>query len=1006
MHPAFASICFADPARAGLNLSLVEKRLPASLYVTLPPLLGGLPDPDGALNYLERFLASGEPAAVQETLRYMARHPAALHYLLAVFSYSRFLSETLVQQPGLIIWLHKPARSRQFTHGLEHIKSQEQLSEDFSRFAAAGADLPPAVLLARFKRREYLRITVRDLLGLATLAETTLELSELADLLLDRALHFALARLQAAYGAPQVFLPNGNPAPAALTVLSLGKLGARELNYSSDIDLMFLYTGEGETTGGPEGRLTCAEFFIRLSQAVLKNISEVTSEGAAFRVDMRLRPRGTEGFLAMGIPAALEYYRTAAREWELQMLIKARPSAGDVEVGRHFLRQLHPLIFKPQFNIGAVEAVLNARAEITRSLKRRSRRTVTEPAASSWDTQWNVKLTPGGIRDIEFLSQCLQRVFGGGDPWLSAPTAGATLVALQRLHDKGHLSGRDFFQLAAAYQFLRKVEHRLQLRDGLQRHTLPDPAGSSPLALERLARRCGVEAAGGHSAGEALQRRIAQHFAEVREIYERVLVRHRPAEVVPLASFEQRSPLGEHGVLLARIHRDYPNVAAALPALPDDPLARRGMFRFLEAAVHEPPVMDVLNAQPALLACAAELFLRSDLAVDLLARQPADVHLLAPAGDAAPATAGPAPCAAPADLNDLRRSYRLGTTRVAFDSLRRRLEFSGDGNCPPAFAAFAVLSRFATQAIEHSLPLVMAGLAEPALLPCTTSLAAAPFAVLALGRLGTSEMDMGSDADLVFLADERLSPEEREPWRRLAERLIHALSSHTREGLLFPVDTRLRPRGQEGDMVQSAGYLRDYLAREAQPWEAVSWLKARPVAGNCAWARGALARAHEVLRDRWRGEKSSALRDNLRQLRLRLEKEGTGPQSRTEFKHIAGGFFDIEYVLGLQFFSCGTAFPAGGDVLAQINALASAGGLPAGHAASLARAAAFFRSMDHAHRLITGRAANRDPEPALAERIARLLTQWGFALPSSPRPLEDALASARSDTRQIYATYF
>lgn len=1011
MRPALEAICFADRTRADANLNLIARRLPAQLLAALPALLADLPDPDGALNYLERYLYAGETQPLEEALRYLVRHPAALHYALLIFSCSRYLSETLVQQPALLIWLHQPAQVRQFLRGIEHIKSQEDLEVDFANFVAAAAPLDPAILLARFKRREYLRITVRDLLGLATLTETTLELSELADLLLGRALHFAQTRLHALYGSPLATLAGGPQGPAGLTVFSLGKLGARELNYSSDIDLMFLYTGDGQTTGGTNGTLTNSEYFIRLSQAVLKIISGVTPEGALFRVDMRLRPRGAEGFLAMSIAAALDYYRSAAREWELQMLIKARPSAGDQDAGRRFLRQLHPLIFTPQFNIAAVEAVLNARQEIARSLKRRSARATTAPPSAA-DSQWNVKLTPGGIRDIEFLTQCLQRVYGGADPWLSGPTANATLVALQRLHDKGHLSGRDFFQLASAYQFLRKVEHRLQLRDGLQRHTLPDPALSAPGALDRLARRSGMEATAGRSPASELHQRIAQHFSEVREIYERALIKHRPAEPLPVTDAAPPQPLGESGLLLARIHRDYPNLAAALPATSpltspatfDDALARRGLHRYLSAAVHEPQVMAQLNAFPALLGQATELFARSDLAVDLLARQPADISLLSDL--AGKADAARAPAAEPSDINLVRRDYRLGVTRVVFASLLHSAAPAGRNAPMQPFAALHAQSQLAARAIAQVIPFVVHGLAEPSLRQYSAALADAPFAVLALGRLATSEMDIASDADLVFLADEKLTPDAREPWRRLAERLVHSISSHTREGLLFPVDTRLRPRGQEGDLVQSAAYLRDYLAKEALPWEAVSWLKARPVAGNCAWANVAIARAHDVLRERWAAGKSSALAADLRQLRARLEKEGTGPQSRTEFKHIAGGFFDIEYILGLLLFQCGVAFPPSGDTLAQIATLQSASALAAAHAAALSNAAAFFRCLDHAHRLITGRAANRTPEPALAERIARLLAQWGFALPSSAHPLEHLVASTRQQTRQIYAQYF
>src|SRR5437899_2676483 len=209
MHAAFSSIAFAEPDRAEGNLALLEQQLPASLWATLPALLAQLPDPDSALNYLERYLRpdaepgeSGAPFA--RTVAYLKQHPAALHHLLVIFSYSRFLSETLVQQPELITWLHRPTRRGQDpADSLDRIKSPEDLHEEFARFGVVSHQQPPAVVLARFKRREYLRITLRDVLGLSTLAETTLELSHLADVLLERALRIPEQQLQNAYGTPQ-----------------------------------------------------------------------------------------------------------------------------------------------------------------------------------------------------------------------------------------------------------------------------------------------------------------------------------------------------------------------------------------------------------------------------------------------------------------------------------------------------------------------------------------------------------------------------------------------------------------------------------------------------------------------------------------------------------------------------------------------------------------------------------------------------------------------------------
>ena len=1011
MDAAFSSIAFADSARAETNLSLVEKRLPPSLWAALPALLAQLPDPDGALNFLERYLRPAELASPDESLarnsslphiNFLRRHPAALHHLLAIFSFSRFLSETLVQQPDLLAWLHRPARRGQvIAQTLDRMRTPEDLHEEFARFEASAVgesrfigtsfqDVPPALVLARFKRREYLRITLRDVLGLATLAETCLELSHLADVLLERALRISEQSLQHSFGTPHYTDAAGNRHIARLSILSLGKLGGQELNYSSDIDLIFLYTHDGETSGGSSGTTTNAEYFVRLAQSVLKLITESTPEGALYRVDMRLRPQGMEGELAAGIPAALHYYRSRAREWELQMLIKARCSAGDVPAARRFLREVLPLVYRSEFNRAAVEAVLNAREEMTRDLRRR--------AAHSTDhaVEWNVKLSRGGIRDIEFLTQCLQRLYGGADSWLRASS---TLLALQRLHDKGRLSGRDFFRLGTAYQFLRKVEHRLQLRDGLQRHTLPE----APDALDRLARRSGVEPvlAESRTAGQQLVHRLSNHFAEVRDIYDRILATRAPTTSADDAESDPAA-----GALMRRLRLEYPSVAdGVLQALSklqpgEESYARRGLTRFLSSAILDPALMPLLGRHPEWFARAAQLFAASDFAVELLARNPEEISIVAEAErddsiSAAPLTAHED------DLTAVRVFYRR---RVLREVVRALLGHS------QLFDTFSALTRYTDLALSRALHSVARSeslLASPA-----DDLSSAPFSVIALGRLGTSEMDIASDVDLLFLADSRLAIEDREPWLRLTQRFVHVAGSHTREGLLFPIDTRLRPRGSEGEILSTTAALLDYGRNDAEAWEAATFLKARPVAGNLVLGTETIRALHAVLAERFSApgplaEQLTHTRNLLE--RATLEKQGPEwgrlPVTKGEFKRVAGGFYDVEYLLAFLFLTRGlqAGVAPGGHVLRQIAALESGGALSTAVAQSLRSASLLFRGIDHAVRLVTGRPANHLPEPALAQRIAPVLARWGT--PVGDR-LEGSIEAARRQTRAVYEQLF
>lgn len=983
MEAAFAQIKFNEPLVAEANLAILRTRLSQQLWERLPTLLAQLPSSDDSLNFLERYLRDA-PASVT---RHLETHPAALHYLLSLFSFSRFLSESLVQEPELILWLDR----RGPNEGLERMKSRDDVLEDCYRFSTMAFDLPPAVFLARFKRREYLRITLRDVLNLATLSDTCLELSDLADVLIERALRLCAVKLENLYGIPQWRDATGALQPARLTVIALGKLGGQELNYSSDIDLIFLYDHDGETSGGTfsgsGGAISNLEYFVRLAQAILKMLSEATPEGAVFRIDMRLRPEGQQGDLAVSYATALEYYKTRGREWELQMLIKARATAGEIATGERLLRELHSLVYPNQTRLEIVRAVTDARAEISRVLEQRA------ATANDDSALWNVKLSPGGIRDIEFIAQCLQRMHGGPDAWVSGRGAGTTLVTLQHLHDKGYLSQRDFYQLSAAYEFLRKVEHRLQLRDGLQEHLLP---GKSE-ARNRIARRSGVDGSATKSAGEELLAKIRRHFEEVREIYGRVVSDAGPGE--PSKDNSDVAPQQHTHFAYARdsqvaqIRLEFPNIAERLAhwRAQGDVFARRGLEKYLEVVRHDTGLMRALEENPAMIDCAAKLLARSDFAAEMLLRDPRAIQRV---GDVfSQGVQRQHAIEFPRNVTSLRVMHR----EAAFAAAARAIL----GETQP-FDTFAELTRAAQSAIRAALSFAahdeaQHGTGEEGTHGTTTS--DSPFVVLALGRLGTAEFDVGSDADVAFFATPQ-DEDEMQKWRRLAERFIRAAGSYTSEGLLLPVDTRLRPRGGEGEIVQASSYLLDYFAAEAQAWEAATYLKARPVAGNLAFGGELIAALHEILRRRFSTNTCGDARNLARELihmRERVERERA--EGAAGFKCAAGGFFDIEYVVAYTALSRGEFTDMPKNVLGQISALESRGALDATHATILRDAATFYRSLDHAIRLVLGRPSSALPEPVHILRVNFLLKQWGVPAHGN---LHDALASTRHAVRKIY----
>ncbi|HKT70925.1 MAG TPA: hypothetical protein VJP83_15880, partial [Terriglobales bacterium] len=505
---AVAGTEFLDPQAAAEVLGRISAQVPTGTVEALITVLPDSPDPDGSLSSFERLLESGG----RELARLLDRHRFLIHYALAVFGYSRFLGDTLIRNPDL---LHLFLKERV----LDRSYAPEELHQAFARFRARSVTtgLMPAgkvsstagaateeisLMLARFKRREYVRIMLRDVLGIAPLAETTAEISALADVLIEEALSEAEVAMRRRYGSPQNLDHDGRVVQTPFAVLSLGKLGGNELNYSSDVDLLYLY-GDGEEL--PSAPISNREYFIRLAQLLTQILSRMTAEGRVFRIDLRLRPQGGEGEPAIALSQALRYYALTAHGWERQALIKARHAAGSAGLTREFLRGVQPYIYSPHINFAAVETALDTRERISA----RRRQTLLESG------RVDVKLDRGGIRDIEFLVQCLQRVYGGGEPWLRS---GGTLFSLQKLHDKRHITGNEFHELTTAYEFLRKVEHRLQLHQGQQTHRLPD----MPEQLRILERAVGADKTLQY-APEGIAARVRELMAVVAEIYERII---------------------------------------------------------------------------------------------------------------------------------------------------------------------------------------------------------------------------------------------------------------------------------------------------------------------------------------------------------------------------------------------------------------------------------------------------------------------------------------------------
>ncbi len=475
--------------------------MPERIATRISLLVETAPDPAEARVFLGR-LERETPAAFER----IVSSPAALRYAVTTFAYSHFLGEEILRHPE---WLLQVASAGD----LHRVLSAEEIADRLRQFLGPEVDTPPSSLAwARFRRRMLLRILLRDVLGNGTLAEATEELSNLSDAILELAYQGIRRELVARHGAPLYVDSNGEARECGFAVISLGKLGGKELNYSSDIDLMFVYTANGFTEGAEP--ITNKEFFKKVASRYIELLSTYTPEGFCYRVDLRLRPDGQHGEICASLEGAQEYYKARGRDWELQMLIKARVSAGDADLGTALLQFVEPMIYSTTTDFRAVEAVSLSRDRIGQKLAAKSSR----PTKSGRD----IKLCPGGIRDIEFLAQCLQRLHGGRERWVRNR---GTLFALSRLRDKGLLSASEYARLSSAYEFLRLLEHRLQFYDDLQTHTLP----ADKKALEILARKMPMGLPGETATAESLEATLEKRLSDVREIYERVIHAQKPA---------------------------------------------------------------------------------------------------------------------------------------------------------------------------------------------------------------------------------------------------------------------------------------------------------------------------------------------------------------------------------------------------------------------------------------------------------------------------------------------
>ncbi len=909
-----------------------------------------------ALNNLEHYAAAVDRSVLYTTL---AEHPGAAALLARVFGASQFLADALRRRPANLAWLLEPATMR--------VWLAEDLAADLARtlepFEAREARMNA---LRRFKYRHLLRIGARDLLGDADLATTTEDLAHLADACLAEALAFAARAARAEVGAPRA----AGGGATGLAVIGMGKLGGEELNYSSDIDLMFVYGADGETAGGPAGRLANGEFFARVCREAVAFLEEVTDEGYAFRVDLRLRPEGRMGAIVLSLDGYRAYYAERAELWERQALLKARVCAGDPVVASAFRELAREVVYRPGRDARIVPAI--------RAMKREIDRTVAARGAEAS----NVKLGRGGIREIEFLVQALQLLYAGDDPWLRERN---TLKAIFRLTERGYLAPDLGRTLSDALVHLRTVEHRLQILHEFQTHTLP----AEPAELGRLARRVGVAGTPAqaarrfgarHRAVRAAVHRAFRAFFGERAAAPRGRVRLPSRMALAATGFadperarenlrlilEGRPLVPYAGQLRAALERLFPSLLDALWKSPDPDEALNQFERFLSAAGPRAGLIELLAGRAELLAGLVRVCAGGDLLTQLLIAQPellatlaAPDRLLAPKRAAA-FRAALASVFAPGFATQERR-----------DALRRAKQAEELTVVWRYLLGVTTIERYAREMTALAEAVLAAGwlmtlepLVERHGAPRDDSGRFVPAVLVGMGKLGGRELVTGSDLDLfvVFAADGRTDgadPIDAHWFYNLAvERLAGTLGDITAAGVAFPVDLRLRPGSKGSGFASSAGALERYYDDYGDLWERQTLTRSRLVLGDRALARRVRGALRRIV---YGAPLPRASLKEIVEVRRRMEVElGKETPGRRHVKYGRGGLVDVEFlaqalqlVHGAEHVEARAASTAG-----ALAGLARAGALPPAAAAALADHYRFLRRVSAALRLLGARPAD------------------------------------------------
>jgi glutamate-ammonia-ligase adenylyltransferase len=889
---------------------------------------------------------------------------------------SAFVARSLRTDPETTLWLLERGEPERTLGRADYRRRLDALLAETPpdlEGAASGPSPPPGLGLAlrRFRGKEMVRIAWRDLAGLAELEAVLGELSALADVCIDRTLDLLFGAFCRELGTPAA--PDGKTVRPV--VIGMGKLGAEELNFSSDVDLIFAFPESGATAKG----ISSGDFFTRLFRMLMKVLSTQTPEGFVFRVDTNLRPFGEGGPLASSFGSLERYYQSQGREWERYAWIKARPVAGDLEAGRRLIASLRPFVYRRYLDFGVFEALREMKRKIALEVRRQG-------------MERNVKLGAGGIREVEFFGQIFQLIRGGVVPDLQQR---GILGLLEALAESRQVDPPVCEELGAAYRFLRRVENRLQADEDRQTHDLPaDDAGRVRLAeamgfpdpdefesvlaghRERVHRHFSrlleSESRGGGASpgGDARELDVAGLWqgsyeeAESLSKLEAMGFDPPPAAYRHLSDLRQqlaRRPMSVAGQ--QRLERLMPKLLAAAAGTRHPVVVLGRLLDLVRSVLRRTNYLALLIENPMALDHLVRLTEASSFIAAFVARRPVLLDELL----------DPRTLYAPPRREGLSSELSRRLSRLSPDDLEEciedvcvfrqsqtlRIAAADVSGTLPLMRVSDHLSDLAEVVLSEILRLAWSHLVKRHGPPSGCSVESGDgcgFAVIAFGKLGGLELAYGSDLDLVFL--HAAQPDAATPgpqaidapqyYARLGQRMIHILTTHTRAGRIYEVDMRLRPSGNSGTLVSHIGAYESYLAEKAWTWEHQALIRARAVAGDpalCDAFEGVRRRILAVPREPER------LREEVAGMRERLRTGQPGPEGDGfDLKQGAGGIVDIEFLVQFLVLSGASRFPGlvrWSDNVRQLESLVDAGLLDLETAHFLREAYLTYRSAAH-----------------------------------------------------------